>query len=107
MSRRGGLVLADVAPSGGRHIYVLFAAALPWLELRDLARALAFRFPSIDTAPMSSLGGQISPPGSRHKPGRDHLGCVRRAGTCCRSSAQTGHGLPRAGLSCTFLVEST
>ncbi len=65
----GGQVLADVSPSGGRHIFVLFAAPLPWLELRDVVRALALRFPSIDTAPMSSLGGQISPPGSRHKSG--------------------------------------
>ena len=65
----GGQVLADVSPSGGRHVYVLFAAALPWLELRDVARALTLRFPSIDTAPMSSLGGQISPPGARHKSG--------------------------------------
>ena len=48
---------------------MVFAAALPWLELRDVARALALRFPSIDTSPMSSLGGQISPPGSRHKSG--------------------------------------
>ena len=65
----GGQVLADVSPSGGRHVYVLFAASLPWLELRNVARALALRFPSIDTAPMSSLGGQISPPGARHKGG--------------------------------------
>ena len=69
VARCGGQVLADVSPSGGRHVLVLFAAALPWLELRDVARALALRFPSIDTAPMSSLGGQISPPGSRHKSG--------------------------------------
>jgi hypothetical protein len=69
VARCGGQVLADVSPSGGRHVFVLFAAALPWLELRDVARALALRFPSIDTAPMSSLGGQISPPGSRHKSG--------------------------------------
>ena len=69
VARCGGQVLADVSPSGGRHVYVLFAAPLPWLELRDVARALALRFPSIDTAPMSSLGGQISPPGSRHKSG--------------------------------------
>ena len=47
------------SPSGGRHVFILFAAALPWLELRDVARALALRFPSIDTSPMSSLGGQI------------------------------------------------
>ena len=69
MARCGGQVLPDVAPSGGRHVFVVFAAALPWLELRDVARALALRFPSVDTAPMSSLGGQISPPGSRHKSG--------------------------------------
>ena len=68
-SHLGARYLADLAPSGGRHVYVLFVAALPWLELRDVARALALRFSSIDTAPMSSLGGQISPPGSRHKSG--------------------------------------
>ena len=65
----GGQVLADVAPSGGRHVFILFAAALPWRELRDLVRAMALRFPAVDPAPMCSLGGQISPPGSRHKSG--------------------------------------
>jgi hypothetical protein len=69
VARCGGQVLADVLPSGGRHVFVVFAAVLPWLELRDVARALALRFPSIDRSPMSSLGGQISPPGSRHKSG--------------------------------------
>jgi hypothetical protein len=69
VARCGGQVLPDVSPSGGRHVFVLFAAPLPWLELRDVARALALRYPAIDTAPMSSLGGQISPPGSRHKSG--------------------------------------
>jgi DNA primase len=56
LERLGGRYIADVSPSGGRHVFVLFAAALPWRELRDVARALALRFPSIDTAPMSSLG---------------------------------------------------
>jgi hypothetical protein len=65
----GGQVLADVSPSGGRHVFALFAATLPWRELRDLARAIAFRFPAVDPAPMSSMGAQISPPGSRHKSG--------------------------------------
>jgi hypothetical protein len=69
VTRYGGQVLADVSPSGGRHVFVLFAAALPWRELRDLARAVALRFPAVDPAPMASLGGQISPPGSRHKSG--------------------------------------
>jgi hypothetical protein len=65
----GGLVLADIAPSGGRHVYVLFSAPLPWRELRDLCRAIAARFDAVDPAPMTGLGGQISPPGSRHKSG--------------------------------------
>jgi len=65
----GGQVLADVSPSGGRHVYVLFAAPLPWLELRDLARAISLRYSAVDPAPMSGLGGQISPPGARHKSG--------------------------------------
>ena len=69
VTRLGGRCVTDVAPGGGRHVYVLFAAPLPWRELRDLARAMALRFPSVDVAPMSSLGGQISPPGSRHKSG--------------------------------------
>jgi hypothetical protein len=69
LERHGVRYVADVSPSGGRHVYVLFSSSLPWRELRDLCRALALRFPAIDTAPMSSLGSQISPPGSRHKSG--------------------------------------
>ena len=69
VARCGGQVLADVSPSGGRHVYVLFAAPLPWLELRDLARAISLRYPAADPAPHASPGGQISPPGARHKSG--------------------------------------
>jgi hypothetical protein len=69
LERLGSRCIADVSPSGGRHVYVLFSSPLPWLELRDLTRAIALRFPAVDTAPMSSLGGQISPPGARHKSG--------------------------------------
>jgi DNA-binding transcriptional ArsR family regulator len=62
--------VADVATStSGRHVYVLFVAVLSWLELRDLCRAVSARFPAVDPAPMCSLGGQISPPGSRAKRG--------------------------------------
>jgi hypothetical protein len=68
LARHGARYVADVSP-GGVHLYVLFAVPLPWLELRDLCRALALRFPAVDPAPMASLGGQISPPGSRHKSG--------------------------------------
>jgi hypothetical protein len=69
VARLGGRCVTDVAPGGGRHVYVLFAAALPWHELRDLVRAVALRFTTVDPAPPCSLGGQISPPGSRHKSG--------------------------------------
>jgi hypothetical protein len=69
LERLGARYVADISPSGGRHLYVLFAAALPWRELRDLCRAFAVRFTAVDPAPMSSLGGQISPPGARHKSG--------------------------------------
>ncbi len=69
LERLGGRHVADVAPTGGRHVLVLFAAALPWLELRDLVRAIARRYPAVDPAPHASLGGQISPPGARHKSG--------------------------------------
>ena len=69
LERLGGRYVADVSPGGGRHVFVLFSSPLPWRELRDLVRALALRFPAVDPAPMSSLGGQISPPGSRHKSG--------------------------------------
>jgi DNA-binding transcriptional ArsR family regulator len=69
LARLSARYVADVAPSGGRHVYVLFSSSLPWRELRDLIRALALRFPAIDPAPMCALGGQISPPGSRHKSG--------------------------------------
>ena len=69
LERLGARYIADVSPSGGRHVLVLFAAPLPWLELRDAVRALSERFPAIDPAPMASLGGQISPPGARHKSG--------------------------------------
>ena len=69
LERMGARYVADASPSGGRHLLVLFAEALPWRELRDLARAVSLRFPAVDPAPMCSLGGQISPPGSRHKSG--------------------------------------
>ena len=69
VARCGGQVLADVSPSGGRHVLIPFSAPLPWRELRDVARGLSLRFPAVDPAPMCSLGGQISPPGSRHKSG--------------------------------------
>jgi hypothetical protein len=64
----GGRCVTDVSP-GGRHVYILFAEPRPWTQLRDLARALAARFPLVDTSPMCVADGQITPPGSRHKSG--------------------------------------
>ena len=70
LERLGARYVADVATStGGRHILIPFASPLLWLELRDLCRAIAARFPVVDPAPICSLGGQISPPGSRAKRG--------------------------------------
>ncbi|WP_433259788.1 hypothetical protein ACQPYK_49350 (plasmid) [Streptosporangium sp. CA-135522] len=67
VERCGGHAVCDLSPSGGRHIYVLFGRPLPWTELRQLARALAVRFKTMDVRPMSSAKGQIRPPGSLHK----------------------------------------
>jgi hypothetical protein len=64
----GGRCVIDVSP-GGRHVYIVFAAALPWTDLRDVTRALAVRFPAVDPSPACSPDGQISPLGSRHKSG--------------------------------------
>ncbi len=70
LERLGARYVADVATStGGRHVLIPFCSPLPWLELRDVARAIALRFPAVDPAPMCSLGGQISPPGARAKRG--------------------------------------
>lgn len=65
----GGRAITDVSPNGGRHVYVVFAAALPWLELRDVVFALARRFSTLDATPHASLRGQIRPPGARHRTG--------------------------------------
>ncbi len=70
VAKLGGRAITDMSPSGGRHVLVLFAAPLPWRELRDLARALALRYRTLDPAPMAGLtSGQIRPPGARHKSG--------------------------------------
>ena len=70
VARLGGRCVTDVAPSGGRHVLRLVRRGAA------LARAARPRpgpwrcgSPRSTSAPMSSLGGQISPPGSRHKSG--------------------------------------
>ncbi|GGL49934.1 hypothetical protein [Planomonospora parontospora] len=68
IARCGGRVIADVAPLGGRHLYVLWETALPWQDLYLLALALQRRYPlTLDPTPHASPHGQIRPPGSRYK----------------------------------------
>ena len=67
VEQAGGRCVHDVSPSGGRHVYVLLAEAVPSDRLARVARALARRFPSFDAAPMASAAGQIRVPGSVHK----------------------------------------
>ena len=38
LERLGARHVADVSPSGGRHVYVPFAVSLPWRELRDVGQ---------------------------------------------------------------------
>ena len=58
VGRAGGRAVTDVSTStGGRHVYVRFAAALPWRELARLARAVAVRYPAVDAGPMLSAAG--------------------------------------------------
>ena len=76
LERLGARYVADVATStGGRHVLVLFAAALPWRELRDLCRAIALRFPAVDSAPMCSASAARSRPRAQGRSGA--------AGACC------------------------
>jgi len=69
ITRLGGRAITDISPSGGRHVLVRFGQALPWQDLRDLALALARRYATLDPAPMAGPGGQIRPPGARHRSG--------------------------------------
>ena len=68
--RAGGRLVADESPSGGVHLYVPLARAVPFGEARDVALALAARTPTSDPQPMLGLtDGLIRPPGSRHRSG--------------------------------------
>ncbi|MFC9970627.1 hypothetical protein ACFVH6_06950 [Spirillospora sp. NPDC127200] len=64
----GGRALVDVSPSGGRHVYLLWAQPVRYSEMRTLAKAFALRFaPVVDTSPMEHTDAQIRGPGSPHK----------------------------------------
>ena len=70
--------IADVSPSGGRHVYVLFAAALPWRELRDVARALALRFPRSTRRRCPASAARSALPGRATSPEAGACSRVRR-----------------------------
>ncbi|MEV3927501.1 hypothetical protein [Actinomadura coerulea] len=63
----GGRSVIVESPSGGRHVYLFWARPRPFLEVRLLTKALARRFPVVDTSPMEHTDGQIRGPGSPHK----------------------------------------
>lgn len=60
----------DVAPTGGRHIYVPLAKRLPFEVARELVEALARHAPTLDPGPHRSVRtGCIRTPGSAHGSG--------------------------------------
>ncbi|MGQ0632465.1 MAG: hypothetical protein ACT4P1_15710 [Sporichthyaceae bacterium] len=66
----GGRTIADISPTGGRHVYVLWARPIPITELRPVLHALRTLHPSLDIAPMlNPTAGCIRPPGARHRTG--------------------------------------
>ena len=79
-------VISEAAPE------LLFAAPLPWLELRDVARALSLRYPAIDPAPMASLGRRRG--GRRRARRRRHTG---RRGVRAAGRARPPGARPRLG----------
>ena len=119
-------MLADVSPSGGRHVLVLFAAPLPWRELRDVVRALALRYPAIDPAPMcvprrpdqpswrppqerrlaAALDAARRRHGGRRAPERAG-GMGRPAGLSSRPSCATSNCRPRWNPDCQAELDDT
>lgn len=75
LERLGGRVIEDYSPSGGRHLYLPLARAVPHAELARLARALEVRMSgpgwhrTYDKSPMMSRDGLIRLPGSPHPRG--------------------------------------
>ena len=70
VSRAHGRLISDESPSGGIHLYIPLAEAVPFDEARDFALALVARTPTLDPQPMLGMtDGLIRPPGSRHRSG--------------------------------------
>ncbi|RNL59194.1 hypothetical protein [Arthrobacter oryzae] len=62
--------VADVSPSGGRHLYVPLAERMTGPEARELVEAMTLMAPSLDPGPHQNVtDGCIRVPGSLHKSG--------------------------------------
>ena len=70
VARANGRLVSDESPSGGVHLYIPLAEAVPFDEARDFALALVARTPTLDPQPMLGMtDGLIRPPGARHRTG--------------------------------------
>jgi hypothetical protein len=62
--------VADVSPSGGRHLYIPLAERMSGTEARELVEAMTLMAPSLDPGPHQNVtDGCIRVPGSAHKSG--------------------------------------
>jgi hypothetical protein len=62
--------VADVSPSGGRHLYVPLTEPMDAAAARELVEAMALMAPSLDPGPHQNItDGCIRVPGSAHKSG--------------------------------------
>lgn len=62
--------VADVSPSGGRHLYIPLAERMDAATARELIEAMALMAPSLDASPHQNVtDGCIRVPGSAHKSG--------------------------------------
>ncbi|WP_243182080.1 hypothetical protein [Arthrobacter humicola] len=62
--------VADVSPSGGRHLYIPLAERMSGPEVRKLVEAMTLLAPSLDPSPHQNItDGCIRVPGSAHKSG--------------------------------------
>jgi len=63
----GAVWVEDISPSGGRHIYIPLAVPVPFVEAKEIVRALGARYRSLDSNPHSGVAsGACRVPGSRH-----------------------------------------
>ena len=67
----GATVVADVADSGGRHVWLPLQRPATVEQMRELTALCARLWPTLDTSPSNNpTDGCLTPPGSRCKDGR-------------------------------------